>query len=45
MDTSFISKPPGVEVYIYANDNNTNIVPMNTLIDGRFSQISNLLFY
>ena len=37
MDTSLISKPPGVEVYIYANDNNLNIIPMNNLIHGRFS--------
>ena len=36
MDTSLISKPPGVEVYIYTNDNNLNIIPMNNLIHGRF---------
>ena len=36
MDTSLISKPPGVEVFIYANDNNPNIIPMNNLIHGRF---------
>ena len=36
MDTSLISKPLGEEVNIYAIDENTNIVPMNNLINGRF---------
>ena len=45
MDISLISKRPGEEGFIYTNDNNTNIVPMNNFIHGRFSQISNLLFY
>ena len=34
MDISLISKRPGEEGFIYTNDNNINIVPVNNLIHG-----------